>query len=82
MTNSGTKFRFSWTAVSGAEKYRIYYSDNGGKSYKLLGSVSGTAVSASTSELDTSKSYKFVIRSYKIVDGKKIYSKFSKVASV
>ncbi len=80
--NTGSKFKFSWTAVSGAEKYQIYYSEDGGKTYKKLGNIAGTKTSASTSKLDTSKSYKFVIRSYKTVNGKKIYSKFSKAAAV
>ncbi len=78
---TGTKFRFSWKAVSGAEKYQIYYSEDGGKTYKKLGNIAGTKTSAVTSKLDTSKTYKFKIRSYKTVNGKKKYSKFSKVVS-
>ena len=78
--NTGGKFKFSWKAVSGAEKYQIYYSEDG-KTYKRLGNVAGTKTSASTSKLDTSKSYKFIIRSYKTVNGKKIYSKFSKAVN-
>ena len=80
--NTGSKFRFSWKAVSGAEKYQIYYSEDGGKTYKKLGNIAGTKTSAVTSKLDTSKSYKFKIRSYKTANGKKVYSKFSKVVTV
>lgn len=77
-----TKFRFSWTAVSGAEKYQLYYSEDGGKTYKKLGNIAGTKTSAATTKLDMSKSYKFKIRSFKTVNGKRVYSKFSNAVTV
>ncbi len=80
---SDTKAKFSWAKVKGAEKYQIYYSTNGGKSYKKLATVSGSKTSYTSSKLDFDKyNYKFKIRSYKTVDGKKYYSSYSKVVTV
>ena len=79
---SDTKVKLSWAAVNGAEKYQIYYSTNGGK-YKKLTTVSGSKTSATLSKLDFEKNdYKFKIRSYKTVDGKKYYSSYSKAVTI
>ena len=72
------KYTFSWGKVSDADKYQIYYSTDG-KKYTKLANVSGKKTSYSTTKLDESKTYSFKIRSYKKVDGKTYYSKFSKV---
>lgn len=72
------KYTFSWGKVSGVDKYQIYYSTDG-KNYTKLANVSGKKTSYSTAKLDESKTYSFKIRSYKKVDGKTYYSKFSKV---
>lgn len=72
------KYTFSWGKVSDADKYQIYYSTDG-KNYKKLANVSGKKTSYSTKKLDESKTYSFKIRSFKKVDGKTYYSKYSKV---
>ena len=72
------KYTFSWGKVSGVDKYQIYYSTDG-KNYTKLANISGKKTSYSTAKLDESKTYSFKIRSYKKVDGKTYYSKFSKV---
>ncbi len=80
---SDTKATFSWTEVKGAEKYQIYVSKDGGKTYKLLKSVSGSKTSYTSTKLDFKKyDYKFKIRSYGTSDGKKYYSSYSKVKTV
>lgn len=79
--SSDTKAKFSWTAVDGAEKYQIYYSENGGK-YKKLATVSGEKTSYTSSKLDfKNNTYKFKIRSYGVKDDTKYYSSFSKVVT-
>lgn len=79
---SNTKVKLSWTAVSGAEKYQIYYSKNGGE-YKKLGTVSGSKTSVTASKLDFKKNdYKFKIRAYTKVDGKTYYSSYSSAITV
>ena len=72
------KYTFSWGKVSGVDKYQIYYSTDG-KNYTKLANISSKKTSYSTTKLDESKTYSFKIRSYKKVDGKTYYSKFSKV---
>ena len=72
------KYTFSWGKVSGVDKYQIYYSTDG-KNYTKLANISRKKTSYSTTKLDESKTYSFKIRSYKKVDGKTYYSKFSKV---
>ena len=72
------KYTFSWGKVSGVDKYQIYYSTDG-KNYTKLANISNKKTSYSTAKLDESKTYSFKIRSYKKVDGKTYYSKFSKV---
>lgn len=72
------KYTFSWGKVSGVDKYQIYYSTDG-KNYTKLANISSKKTSYSTAKLDESKTYSFKIRSYKKVDGKTYYSKFSKV---
>ncbi len=76
---SGKKLKFSWSSVDEAEKYQIYYSTNGGE-YKKLITLDGDRTDCTISALDLeNNSYKFKIRSYKEVDGKKYYSPYSKV---
>ena len=80
---SDSKAKFSWTAVDGAEKYQIYYSTNGGKSYKKLATVSGSKTNYTSSKLDFKKyNYKFKIRSYAVDDNTKYYSSYSKAVTV
>lgn len=61
-TKSGSKMKLSWSSVSGAEKYYVYYSVNGG-AYKKLKTVDGDKKSYTVSGLNFSKnSYKFAVR--------------------
>ena len=74
-------FKLSWMAVEGITKYQIQYSEDGGKTFKTAGKVAKSKTSC-TLKLDTSKSYVFRIRSYKTVNGKKYYSKWSNKVKV
>lgn len=73
------KVTVSWSKITGAEKYQIYYSVNGGK-YKKLVTTSKT--SYSTSKLDTDDELKFKVRAYTEEDDEKYYSSFSKVVEL
>lgn len=76
---SDKKIKLTWEAIEGADNYQIYYSENGGDYEKLI-TVSGKATSSTISTLDLkNNSYKFKIRAYSEVDGKKYYSSFSKI---
>lgn len=78
---SGTKYALSWKPVKEVTKYQIQYSTDGGKTYKSAGTLSGSKTSKSL-KLPTGKTYRFRIRSYKTVDGKKYYSAWSKPVTV
>lgn len=78
-TAKKNKLTLSWNKVSGAEKYQVCCSTDGGKTYKALKELTKTSA---TITLKKGSSYKFAVRSYKTVNGKKVYSKFSNVKSV
>ena len=80
-SKSGGKFNLSWSKVSGVDGYQIYYSTNGGSTYKSAGNVSGSKTSAKLS-LDTSKKHVFKIRAYKKVNGTKYYGAWSDTVTV
>jgi len=69
---SDTTLKLSWKAVTGADKYEIYYCKSGNK-FKKLATVSGKKKSTTISKLNFAKyDYKFAIRAYG-EDGKEKY---------
>ncbi len=81
---SGTKKAvLSWSKVSGATGYEIYYSTSYNGTYKkIYTTVSGNTVSKTISSLTSGKKYCFKIRAFKVVDGKKYYGYYSMIKSV
>ncbi|MBR1832785.1 MAG: hypothetical protein IJ784_10190 [Ruminiclostridium sp.] len=75
------KATLKWSAVAGAERYQIYVSTDGGKTYSRYKTYKSTVLK-STYTMTKGKTYKFKIRSYKTVDGKKVYSKWSNVKTI
>ncbi len=74
---SNSKIVVSWAAVKGAEKYQIYYSENGGK-YKKLATASSNKTSITISGLDFKKNiYTFKVRAFAEDDGVNYYAPFS-----
>lgn len=71
----------TWDKVSGAEKYQVVYSTDGGKTFKTYKTYKSTATKSSF-KMTKGTTYKFKVRSYKIVNGKKVYSKYSNVKVV
>ncbi len=69
----------SWSKVQGAEKYQVYRSVNKNGPYKRISTTSKTTLT--NIKLTTGKRYYYKIRAYRTVNGKKHYSKFTKVAS-
>lgn len=63
-TLSGTSVKLSWAKVTGATKYEIYRSTDGGKSYKLLKSVTGT--SYTDEKLTKGNTYYYMVRAVKV----------------
>ncbi len=75
---SGTKETLSWSKSAGATGYEVYRSVNGGKFTRLT----TTKALNYTAKLTASRSYKFKVIPYAIVNGKKVYGSWSNVVSV
>lgn len=74
---SGTKEALSWKKSTGAAGYEIYYSTDGGK-FRKLTTVKGTKYSA---EMTAAGTYKFKVRPYVRINGKKVYGQWSNTVS-
>lgn len=74
---SGTKEALSWKKSTGAAGYEIYYSADGGK-FRKLTTVKGKKYSA---EMTAAGTYKFKVRPYVRINGKKVYGQWSNTVS-
>lgn len=74
---SDTDAVLSWKKSTGAAGYEIYYSTDGGK-FRKLTTVKGTKYSA---EMTAAGTYKFKVRPYVRINGKKVYGKWSNTVS-
>lgn len=75
---SGGAAKLSWSSVKGREKYQVYCSENGGE-YKKLATTKDENY---TAELESGNTYKFKVRAYTTVGGKKVYGDWSKVVTI
>lgn len=71
--------KVSWDAVSGAEKYIVYYSTEKKDGYESYGQTSNTY--ATVKGLKSGTKFYFRIRAVQTVDGKKIKSGYSKAVT-
>ncbi len=78
---SETSIKCTWKAVSGASGYRVYYSTSAKGKFKLAGSTT-TGLKLSKSSLKSGNTYYFKVRAYKVIEGKKIYGKFTSILKV
>ncbi len=83
LTTKSKKATLKWKKISGVDGYEIYMSTSKKGKYSRVRTVtkSGT-VKYTKSSLKKNKRYYFKIRSYKTVDGKKVYSSYSTVKSI
>lgn len=76
------KIKLTWNKISGASGYEIQRYDTAKKKYVKLKTIKkGSTVSYTNSGLKKNTTYKYKIRSYKTVRGKKIYSYFCSAKS-
>ena len=74
------KATIQWNKVSGAKGYKIYMATSKNGEYKWIKNVKTTQYTKS--KLKKNKKYYFKIRTYRIVNGKKVYSSYSYVKSI
>lgn len=78
------KFTVTWAKVSGVKGYQIQYSSDKKfkKNNKSVTVTKQKTTKATVKKLKSKKKYYVCVRTYKTVNGKKIYSSWSKVKSV
>ena len=76
--------KVTWKKVKGIKGYQIQYSTNKKfkKGNKTITVKSAKSTSATIKKLKSKKKYYVRMRTYKIVNGKKVYSAWSKAKSV
>lgn len=79
---SGTA-TIQWTKAVGAEGYEVAYASSLNGTYYSAGTVSGgSSLAIRKSGLTRGKTYYFKVRSYTMVNGTKVYSNFTRTATV
>ncbi len=82
IASTGFIYRYldlKWQKIPGASGYQVYRKERYEEKYTFIGNFKEPA--ASIEIPDTTKEYDLKVRAYRMVDGKKVYGKFSKVMS-
>lgn len=75
---SRTSIKNTWKKVKGAKGYEVYRATKAKGKYKKVKAIkSGKTVAWTNKKLTEGKNYFYKVRAYKVVGGKKKYSKFS-----
>lgn len=77
VVSKNRKFKVSWKKTKGATGYQVQYKLKSAKTYKTLKNT--TALKVTSKKLKKGKKYQFKIRTYKNVNGTKVYGKWSPV---
>ena len=74
--STATKVVFSWDKVEDADGYviYIYYPDT--EKYKAVKNITDNGVLTYTKKLAKNEDYSYAIRSYRLIDGVKVYSEY------
>ena len=76
------KATFTWTKTYGAQGYELYAYVPSSKKGKKTYIKSGSKTSATISGYPKKKTYKYKIRAYRVVSGKKVYSSYGSYKKV
>lgn len=83
LTTTSKKATIKWGKITGATGYEIYMATSkGGKYTKIKTITKGSTTSYTKTNLTKKKTYYFKIRTYRTVDGKKVYSSYSSIKSI
>lgn len=82
LINGSKKVTIKWNSLKshGAQGYEIYRSTRNNGKYSKIKSTTGTTYT--NTGLKKGKKYYYKIRAYRVVKGKKIYSKYSSIKSI
>lgn len=75
----GRKIRITWSKVSGSSRYQLYVYDSKKKKYVRRLTKKASVKSVMHKGLKAGKVYKYKVRVYRMVSGKKVYSAYSSV---
>ena len=80
--SSNSKIKLKWNKISGASGYLVQRYNSSKKKYATIKTIKkGSTVSYTNSGLRKNTTYKYRIRAYKMVRGRKIYSSYSSAKS-
>lgn len=80
--SSNSKIKLKWNKISGASGYLVQRYNSSKKKYATIKTIKkGSTVSYTNSGLRKNTTYKYRIRAYKTVRGRKIYSSYSSAKS-
>lgn len=79
---SGHKNKITWGKVPGATGYKLYMYDSKTKKYKCVLTKAASIKSVTHKGLTKGKVYRYKVRAYRNVSGKKIYSPYSVIRKV
>lgn len=73
------KIKIGWAKVPGADGYEVYRSTTSDGKYSRVGTVTKcSTVSFTNSGVTTGRTYFYRVRAYRMIDGKKVYSPYTK----
>lgn len=79
---SKTSTDLSWDKFADAEYVDVFYSTSSNGKYNKFATYTGSSIGCYHTKLKKNKTYYYKLRTYNVVKGKKIYSKYSKVHKV
>ncbi len=83
LSTKSKKVTVNWKKVSGASGYEVYMSTSkNGKYSKVKTIKNGKTVKYTKSSLKKNKKYYFKIRTYRTINGQKVYSSYSSVKNI
>ena len=72
--------KLKWKKISNAQGYVVYRATSKNGKYKAVSTIKkGSTVSYTNKKLTSKKTYYYKVRAYRVVNGKKVYSGYSKV---
>lgn len=79
---SKTSTDLSWDKFADAEYVDVFYSTSSDGKYNKFATYTGSSIGCYHTKLKKNKTYYYKLRTYNVVKGKKVYSKYSKVHKV